>query len=117
MGKKLIKPLKPSLREKKRYLVFEIISKHKFAAQHASQALNTAFTQFMGALGMAGAGIIFLQDKYKQNKGIFRVNHLHLDHARAGLTFINEIDGHAVTVRSVGSSGILKKALSKYMEV
>ena len=113
---KKIKPLRPSLREKKRYLVFEFLSQKAIVAGDAYKAVSRAAKEFLGDFGLAGAGLIFIKDKYKKNRGIVRVNHRFVDHIRASMAFINEVQGEPVIVRSVGASGILKKALQKYME-
>lgn len=113
---KNIKPLIPSLRERKRYLVFEIISKAKVSATEAYAKIFESARDFLGNFGLAGAGLIDIKDKYKNNRGIIRVNHRFVDHMRASFCFIDEIQGKPVIVRSIGASGILKKAQTKYME-
>jgi len=112
---KLIKPLRPTMREKKRYLAFEILAEKAVPGQDAFKAIIKALQQFLGDYGMAGAGIIILKDKYKKNKGLLRVNHRFVDHARAALAIITEIEKTSVVVRSIGTSGILKKAETKYL--
>ncbi|MBW3003419.1 hypothetical protein KY328_03230 [Candidatus Woesearchaeota archaeon] len=114
MIKAKMKPLKPSLKEKKRYLVFEIVSKTKFDFADVVTAVRKEFSRFLGELGMAKAGIAFLPDKWKANRGIIRLNHDMVDHVKASLTMVKDINGVEVIVKSVGVSGILKKAESKW---
>lgn len=110
-----IKPLLPSLREKKRYLVFEVISKEQIASNaKISEAIMQSCHDFMGDLGMARAGIMILPDKYKGAKGIIRVGHRYVNELRASLALIQKIDNQEVIVRSCGLSGILKKAQQKF---
>lgn len=118
MAKKKIKPILPSLREKKRYLAFEIISKSKIAGYDAvEKSIFEKSAEFLGQLGMARAGMIFLKDKWNQNlqRGLIRVNNKHVDELRAALTLIKEINNNETIVRSIGVSGILKKANKKYL--
>ena len=118
MVKAKIKPLLPSLREKKRYLAYEAISKHKFNdAIHVSKAILDATNGFLGNLGMAKAGILMLNDKWNENmqRGIMRVNNKHVDELKAALIFVKSIDGKDAVVKSVGASGILRKAQQKYL--
>jgi len=116
MAKKKIKPIMPSLREKKRYLVFEIISKQKMEDfKLVSYTIWEKVLQFLGSLHTGNAGIWILQDKFQNNKGIIKVGHRHVDHLRAALTMIDSIDKTPVIVRSLGVSGILKKAEKKYL--
>ena len=73
---KRVKPIIPSLRERKRYLVFEIISKGKIGDYKAiSGALHASLADFFGDLALSKAGIMVLEDQYKDNKGIIKVNH------------------------------------------
>ncbi len=118
MAKAKIKPLLPSLREKKRYLVYEVISKNRFNdAFQANKAVVEAAKEFLGNLGMARAGIIAMNDQWNADmqRGIIRVNNRHVDSLKASLVFAGSIDGKDAIVRSVGASGILKKAKQKYL--
>ncbi|MEM4247016.1 MAG: Rpp14/Pop5 family protein [Candidatus Woesearchaeota archaeon] len=111
-----IKAILPSLREKKRYLAFEIISKNKIKAfSGVSKAIWQGMLSFTGTKGVAQAGILLLPEKYNAvlQKGIVRVSHKHVDDLKAGLATITEIDSTPVIVRSIGVSGSLKKA-TKY---
>jgi len=109
-----MKPLLPSLREKKRYLVFEVISQKKLNRMPA-EAIKQAMLNLTGELGLAGAGMIFL-DKWNTNmqRGLVRINHKYVDKLRASLCFIDKIEDKEVIFKSVGVSGMLKKA-EKYL--
>lgn len=48
-------------------------------------------------------------------KGIIRVNHKHVEDLKASLIFVKNIDGKEVIVKSVGASGILRKAQQRYL--
>jgi len=114
-----IKPLLPSLRERKRYLAYEVISKDKFYdAMHVSKAILDAAKEFLGDSGVAKAGILAIDDKWSTNlqRGIIRVNNKHVDNLKASLIFVKNIEGKEVVVKSVGASGILRKAQQKYLK-
>ena len=112
-----MKAFMPSLREKKRYLAFEIISQKNIDDDKAMKTIMTHSGKYLGELGMAKAGIQILHDKYdsKKQRGLIRVNHLSLNPLRTALAFIRTIDGIPAIVRSVGASGILKKAYTNYI--
>lgn len=113
-----IKPLLPSLREKKRYLVFEIISDDKITNLNSiSNAILDSCHNFLGEIGMAKAGLLILDDKYNKEKqrGIIRVNNKMVNHLKGSLCFIKQIDNKQVIIKSVGVSGILKKAKDKFI--
>lgn len=107
------KALLPSLREKKRYLVFETISEEKFSFKDLKNAIVSGFRELFGLEGLAKAGLDFVE--YEENKGIIRVNNKALDHLRASFCFVRKINKGDVVVRSLGVSGMLKKARSKFI--
>jgi len=112
-----IKPVLPSLREKKRYLVFEIISKKPIKEfSGVSKAIWKSILDLSGVLGASKAGIWLLGDKFNKDKqtGIIKVNHKNVDLLKSALCTIKQINGIDVIVRSVGVSGILKKT-DRYM--
>ncbi|MBR9691116.1 hypothetical protein GOV08_05535 [Candidatus Woesearchaeota archaeon] len=106
-----IKPLMPSLREKKRYLAFEIIAdKESFSYKHSADAINTEFIKLFGTHGMAQAGVLILKNQFENNKGIIRVSNKHLDKLRLALAMIKKINKKDVIVKSIIASGMIKKA-------
>ena len=120
MVKTKLKPVLPSLREKKRYLVFEIISKEKINdIGVVSNAIWNSSLQFLGQLGVAKAGLMVLNNKWdpKLQRGIIKVSHKHVDAVKAALTFANKIEDADVIFRSIGVSGILRKAENKFLKI
>ncbi|MBD3361535.1 hypothetical protein GF358_01955 [Candidatus Woesearchaeota archaeon] len=108
-----IKPLLPSQREKKRYLVFEIISKKKIKkVSEIFRAISNSLLSFAGQKGAAQAGMIIMQDKYnkEEQKGIIKINNKMTETLKSALILIKEISGEPVAIKSIATSGILKKA-------
>lgn len=119
MVKTKIKPILPSLREKKRYIVFEIISKEKISyINDVSNAIVQSSLQFLGRLGAAKAGIMVLNNKWNPalQRGIIKVSNKHVDAMKAALTFVSKIASTEVIFRSLGVSGILRKAEERYLK-
>ena len=113
-----IKPVLPSLREKKRYLVFEIISDKKIDnIISISKTIFDSCQKYLGEMGMAKAGILILDNKFNKEKqrGIIKVNNKMVDNLKSSLCFIKKIDNKEAIVKSVGVSGILKKAQNKFI--
>ena len=108
-----MKPLLPSLREKKRYLVFEVISKEKLTSM-PNEEIEKSMRKLHGEIGLGGAGLIFLKNKWNKilQRGIIKVNYKYVDQLRASLCSFHR---GGSTIRSVGVSGILKKAEEKYL--
>ena len=113
-----MKAMLPSLREKKRYLAFEIIAKKNI--EKFSQ-ISTAFWQsslsLLGELEMSKANIWLLPDTWNsaQQRGIIKINNKYVHDVKAALTLIKKIGRQNVIVRSLGASGILKKAKERYL--
>ena len=119
MVKTKLKPVLPSLREKKRYLAFEVISREKINDFGAvSNAVMHYSLQFLGQLGAAKAGIMVLNNKWDAHnqRGIIKVSHKHVDAVKAALALADKIDGKDVIFRSIGVSGILNKVERKFLK-
>jgi ribonuclease P/MRP protein subunit POP5 len=117
MGKRRLKPLLPSLRERKRYLAYEVISKAPIDSESSEQAIVNAAYGFLGSSGTSKAGIIPMREKWNSNRqrGILRVNNKNVDKVRASFVLIQKINGIDAVVRSIGASGILRKAINRYL--
>lgn len=109
------KPLLPSLKEKKRYLVYEVLSQKKHTHEDITTTIKTTIQWLIGTLGMAKAGIIFL-DANTENKGIIRVTTKYVDHVKAAFCAVRNINKSEAIVRSVGLSGTLHKARLKFLQ-
>ncbi len=108
-----LKPVLPSLREKKRYLAFEVISRERLSdSELVSNAVMHYSLQFLGQFGAAKAGIMVLGNKWDPNtqRGIAKVSHRQVDALKAALALADKVDGKDVIFRSLGVSGILNKA-------
>lgn len=113
MIRKKLKPILPSLREKKRYLVFELISKEKINSfALVSNAIWHYALQFLGQLEVAKAGLMVFGNKWdsEMQRGIMKVGHRHVDAAKAALMLADKIGNSDVIFRVIGVSGILNKA-------
>ena len=111
----VLKPIKPSLKEKKRYVVFDVISDSKINADELVNCINKRCFEFMGILHFAKAGVLILKNQFSDHKGMLRVNHKYVDHIKAALMMITKINNKKVNIRAIGVSGILKKAREKFV--
>lgn len=107
-----MKHLLPSLREKKRYVVFEVISDQIFELAPVQQEIEKSYLRLFGEVGLSKAGLIFLHEKYNANtqRGIIRVSHKNVDNLRSAFAITKNINGKNTIIRSIISSGILNKA-------
>ncbi len=100
-----IKPLLPVLKEKKRYVLYQIDSENKTG--DVQKQIESELRGFIGDLGLARAGLRFI--KNKGNKGIIQVNNKYVDEVKAGLALINEINNNPVRFRTLKVSGVINK--------
>lgn len=109
-----LKPILPTLKEKKRYLTFEIIADRQFSVDDVSDAVQKSALSFLGTLETGKAGFMFLKDKYSNNTGVVKAGHRYVDKARTALALIQSVDNHDAIFRTRIISGTLKKSLSKF---
>ncbi len=104
--------LLPSLRQKKRYVVFEIISDARFSFADIQEGVQQALTSFWGQLGLSRAGPLIVKERFNTQKQrfILKVNNAYVDELKAALAISKKIKNSAVIIRSVTVSGTLKKA-------
>lgn len=102
-----MKQLIPSLREKKRYMAFEIISEGRLSKMLVNDAINESALKFLGGLnyGKAGVKIINNDGRY----GVVRVNNKFLDNVRVGMMMIKNIEDKRVIFKINKVSGVLNK--------
>ena len=106
--------LKPSLKQKKRYVLFEIQAAKAFALSEVSEAIGTSLLRFLGELGMAKASPLFVTEKWdeKKQRFVLKVNHKYVDELKTAVILNKKIKNTPVLIRSVLTSGTLKKISS-----
>lgn len=104
--------LLPSLRQKKRYVVFEILAEQKFSFRDIKAEVQQALQQFLGYEGMAKASPLILAERFNEQKQRFlvKVSNAFVDELKAALLFCTQINHHPIIIRSLITSGTLKKA-------
>ena len=104
-----MKPILPSLKENKRYLLFRIVSDSAIDKSSCRDAINNACLRFLGELNCAKAGITFLNETYNGKKGIIRVCTKFVDEVKVALASIQEIDSQRVIFDVIKVSGAIGK--------
>jgi RNase P/RNase MRP subunit POP5 len=109
--------LLPALRQKKRYVVFEILAEEKFSFLDIKDSLELAMKEFFGQLGLSKAVPMLLKEKFSQEKQrfIIKVNNKHVDELISAIILVKKIKNTQVIIKSIITSGILKKA-SAYLD-
>ena len=118
--KKKKRLLLPSLRERKRYLAFEITSESQIDDfETVSSEIDKNLLSFMGEIGTASSGITLIKDCWdkKKQRGILMMSDTHVRAAQSTLALIEHIKSNPVMIRSLGASGILRKIKERYIAV
>jgi len=102
-----MKPLLPTLKERQRYIAYEVISAH--AVQDISESLLQRLSETLGVFGMAKAGILSISYDTSSQTGILRCNHDQLPTVRAALVMVTHLGRTPVIIKTRGASGILDK--------
>ena len=107
--------LLPSLRQKKRYIIFDIISSGKLSSSEIKEEVNRALIQFLGEWGLAKAAPLLI--KVASSQFMLKVNHTYVDEVKAALTLSKKIKNTPLIIKSVLVSGTIKQASKQIHEV
>ena len=105
-----MKALQPTLKEKKRYINFELIPTRSYNAAGTLQALIDKLNDFLGVLESSRAGIMPVKYYPSKKKGILRTNSEYVDDIKTGFTFIKTLNSTPIILRSTRVSGTLNNA-------
>lgn len=83
-----MKSLKPTMREKKRYVLYEMPGVSSGAK--AKEVILSSIKDYLGELGLTKTCIEFILFDSKQRKGIFAINREAVDPVRASLVLSKE---------------------------
>ncbi len=102
-----MKPLLPTLKEKKRYVVYELLSEQP--VDGGERAVLGHLQAMLGLFDGAKAGILPVKYDATTQTGVLRVSNAAADKVKAALLLLTSVDGIKVIPRVRGVSGILKK--------
>jgi len=104
-----MKRILPSSRQKKRYLVYEIISEAPLKFEDVKRSINNSLVNFLGVNCIAKVNPILIP-LFDGKIGIIKINNNHLDEVKLALMLIKDINNKKVIFKNIYVSGILKKA-------
>ncbi|MEM4260041.1 MAG: Rpp14/Pop5 family protein [Candidatus Woesearchaeota archaeon] len=100
--------LLPSLKEKKRYLVYEVIMEKNI--HNTDKKISDYIDCWLGVVESSKASIIFIGYSKENRRGIIKATNNYVDRIKLVLSLINKIDNINVIIRSIYVSGLLNKA-------
>ncbi|NYT00251.1 MAG: ribonuclease P [Methanocellales archaeon] len=108
-----MKNLPSSLRERKRYVAFEVLSAEKISR---SELINEILASASSLLGDVGANLCNLWVlNFDGKRGVLRCAHDRVSMVRAALATINRVQGVRVGIHVLGTSGTVKKITETFM--
>lgn len=113
------KMLPPSLREKKRYIVFKIFSERKLNYTEFNQVIWKSILDFLGELKASELNLWVIKNLFDEEnqKGIIRCSHNSIEEIRAALSLVSYIEDTRVTISIKAVTGTIKSAKTKYLPV
>jgi len=111
------KILSPTLREKKRYIAYQVMSEQKILLSDMTNAVWHSVLSFLGELETAHAKIWIMKDSYNEERqiGIIKCSHTAVEHLRSALALIQRIGDTRTLIKILGVSGTLKGARRKFL--
>lgn len=93
----------PSSREKKRYVLFEVISEEKVFKDEIKNSIYNTALSFLGEDNFAEAGVILVKEN------IVKVNNKYKNEMILILSLIREVNNKKVKINPLKTSGVIKK--------
>jgi ribonuclease P/MRP protein subunit POP5 len=108
-----LKRLLPSLRAKKRYLAFELISEAPVSRNDLIKEVMFSASSLIGDVTASECDIKVLG--FEDSKGIAQCSHARVKETRASLATLTWVNGKRATVHILGTSGTIKRATEKFL--
>jgi ribonuclease P/MRP protein subunit POP5 len=105
-----LKFLLPSLREKERYISFQVISEEPIVYEDLEQAVWNVMIDFFGELGVSKTSVWIIKNLYDPEKqvGVIRCNNKSVPQVVAGLGLISRLGDVRVTFKILKISGTIR---------
>ncbi len=110
-----MKGFPPSLKRKKRYIAFELISEDRINGREFMNEVTKTMLAVFGELNSAHSDIWL--EYFNGRHGILRCNREALDKIKFVLNLINRVGNTKIVTRILGVSGTIRRCKKKYLEV
>ena len=101
--------LKPSMRENKRYMAYEIMSNNPLS-KGIDKILLDKIKSLLGVFNAGKAGVMSVKYNKNNQRGILRVNRGFTDNIRSCFVMIKRLNSEKVLIRTLKVSGMVNKA-------
>ncbi len=113
------KTLPPSLRQPKRYVIFELIGENPVEYGSVVNAVWTKLFELYGEFGTSDMDMWIIENLFsmEKQKGVIKCSNKEVEKMRTALTLINMINEIKIIVNVLGVTGTIKSAEKKYFGV
>lgn len=110
MNQEKLKILLPTLREKERYISFQVISEEPVSYSDLEQAIWNQLLDFYGEIGVSKMNLWLIKNLYKNDEQllVIRCNNKSVSKVIAGLGLISRLGDTRVIFKILKVSGTLK---------
>jgi ribonuclease P/MRP protein subunit POP5 len=109
-----LKRLLPSLRAKKRYLAFELISEGPVSRSDLVKEVMYSASSLLGDVTTGECDIKVLG--FEGCTGIIQCSHTKVKETRASLATLTRVNGKRAILHVLGTSGTVKRATEKFLQ-
>jgi ribonuclease P/MRP protein subunit POP5 len=105
----------PTMREKKRYVVFRIHSEGSILYHNMKSAVFDSLLDFLGEKEMAKANVRIIKNLWngREKKGFVQTNPKYVDSVKTALSLIHQIGDERVIFQTLRVSGTIKSGKGK----
>jgi len=109
--------LLPTLREKRRYVYFEVVSEVKFKKAEIEGAIFDSIVNLFGEHGFSLMNPKLMDFDENEQIGVIKCARAEAQRVKASLALVNKIGEMQAAIHVKGISGTLKKLRNKYLNV
>ncbi|AFK22947.1 ribonuclease P protein component 2 [Pyrococcus sp. ST04] len=109
------KTLPPTMRDKHRYIAFQIIAEDTLTKDDIKELIWNAVLRTLGELGTAKAKPWLVKFDEKSQTGILRCDRNYVEEIRFSLTLVSSWREKRVMIRTLGVSGTIKRLKRKFL--
>lgn len=110
------KTLPPTLRDKQRYIAFQVIGERIFKSGEVNKAIWETSLRVLGELETAKAKVWLIRFDERTQTGIVRCDRDYVERVRIALTMLTQINGSKAIIRTLGVSGTIKRLRMKFLK-
>ena len=107
-----MKPFPPVMRERRRYIAFQVNAEEKLSKKELEKALWDNTFEYIGLLGAVESSFWMISFDEKKQKGVIRTTNKFTDKILGTIAFVEKVSNKKAVFHIMGVTGTIKKANS-----